>query len=461
MTKCVSIRKMEEQMKSVRLQDALEFERKPRCRDHHLVNIELNKPIIINTHLKKLPATVRSERFEGNAYRAYDQRKAQSDHGKENFAALKRSDKEIYNFFTNSARKQLTDMRYSHYFDLDESSDNDGVSLSQSSSTYNTYPSKMNRHHQNERRQAVCNFCKHNRFVTRSHEENLMNHAYICDACENDPICLSCRKEICVHCKRLIRSDENAMKQPFQLKHRKFDDKNDQREHVKAVEHPAKSVRSNIHTENFQQLMQTDEAESLSDDSSIERRPPYSFNIDKSSLFHPAKSQNNRRLSVSIRNGDTRIKPDSFDELKRITDEKLSKLTKFKRLTKSDIEITKAKKSTESNEPQSPNELIDEQEMSSESIFNSTTHIANNVPILRENTKRLIEFAKELERNDYNLYGRDRRIDVADELKNQASVYIYCMILRRNDNIPNFDLFRTRPPRKRILLNTTMPRQVL
>lgn len=410
---------MEEQLKSVRLQDELECERKPRCRNHHLVNIELNKPII-NVKLKKLPAT---ERFEESAYEAYDQRKAQSDNGKENYDALKRSDKELYNFFTNSAHKQLKNVRHSHYFDMDESSENEGDrSVSQFSSNFNTYPSKAsNRYYSHESRPALCNFCKHNRFSTRSHDENL-NNAYMCGACENDPICLNCRKEICVRCKRLTCNDENPIKQPFQLKQRKFD--TDQLDHMKAIEYPTKSV-PDVHANNKfqQQQMQTDEDESYSDESSTERKPPYSFNIDTSSLFHPSKTtqQSKRRSSVSIRNGEACVKPDSFNELKRITDEKLSKLTKS--YSETSIKINK---SIESNDPHSPNDLYDadEKKHDHEKIFNSKTHNSKDVPFLRENTKRLIEFAKELERNDYNLYGRDgRNDDLLKEFKNQASAH--------------------------------------
>lgn len=428
----VFVRKLEEQLKLVRLQDEKECVRKPRCRDHHLINIELTKPII-NTQYKKVPATVRSERprpLESNAYQAYDQRKAQSDHGKENFEALKRNDKEIYNFFTNSARKQLSDIRHSHYFDLDESSENEERSVT--SSNYNTYPLKSsNRHRQNESRPALCNFCQHNRFLTRNQEENL-NNGYICGACENDPICLSCRKEICVRCKRVTRSEENPIKQPFQLKQQKYD--NEPLDYMKAIEYPAKSVRNDApnHIENVQQY-QTDEDDSLSDQSSVmEQKPPYSFNIDKSSMFHPSKSTviypiksqaNRRRLSVSIRNGEVCIKPDSFDELKRITDEKMSKITKT-------YQKNKANQSNESNKP-------NDQEENYELVLNSTTQNSFNIPTMSENTKRLIEFAKELERTDCNLHARDGR-DERIELKNQASFLIdfnmNCIGTARNNN---------------------------
>lgn len=431
---CGLFRKLEEQLKSVRLQDELEHERRPRYRDHHLVSIELNKPII-NTQSKKMPATERCARpIDANAYRAYDQRKAQSDHGKENFDATKRSDKEIYNFFTNSARRQLKDLRHSHYFDEEESSENDAVSVA--SSAYNTYPSKSSghRHYHNETQQVLCNFCKNSRHLSRSQD------GYICGACASDPICLSCRKEICMRCKRKIRNDENAMpkQQPFQLKQRTYVD-NELMDYMKAIECPKKSqsVRDDvppyIENYNYQEIQTEDEEDSLSDQSSIwDQKPPYSFNIDKSSIFHPSKSTfyhspkpkpaleppaNNRRLSVSIRNGETVIQPDSFDELKRITDEKLAKMTKTYQKNKSNQTI-------ESKEPNDQNE-------SYEAMLNSMTEDSLVVPKLRENTKRLIEFAKELERTDCNLHARDR-CNEKSELKCQASK-LTSTVLFKND----------------------------
>lgn len=413
---------MEQQLKSVRLQDDSEGERQPRSREHHLINIEFNKPIF-STHYKKsppAPTQVRSERFESNAYRAYDERKARSDHGKENCETVKRSDKEIYNFFTNSARIQMKDIRHSHYFDLDDTSENEAPSMS--SSSYNTYPSKSSNRH----RQAMCHFCKYNRFLTRNQEENL-NTEFMCDACKNDPICLTCRKEMCVRCKRLKHNDENSTKQPFQMKQQQnYDSEILSEQHTNPIDNPAKSVRSYlppVYTEKLSQQMQTDEDEILSDQSSTtEHKPPYSFNIDKSSVFHPIKSQANRRRSVSIRNGDVHNKPDSFDELKRITEEKLSKLTKRY------IETTKANKTIDSGEMSTHllnDNLMTDHERGYQTFLNSMKQNSIRVPTMGENTKRLIEFAKELERTDSNLYGRDGRNERIEQNKPAASISHY------------------------------------
>lgn len=387
-------RKMEEQLKMVRLQDELECQRQSCQREHKLINFEINKPIINSKHMKQ-PTTVRSEQFEPDVYtfRSYDERKAQSERGgKENWDS-KRNDKAIYNFFTNSAHNQnnhLKDIRHSHYFDLDESSENEVLPNSMSSSLYNTYPSKSIRH-QIESGQPICSFCKHNRFLVGNQEENL-NNGYICGTCESEPICLNCRKEICVKCKRPTHIDETVSKaSPRQPKQRNFGRELPFPE--KPTEPQSKPVR--VHTENFQQN-QIDDDESLSDSPD---HKPYSFNIDESSVFHPSKSQLNRRLSVSVRNGEVFVQPDSFDELKRITEEKLLKLSK----SYGQIRARKP---------------IDESNLSDEpiSVGSVSNEALDSRPILRENTKKLIEFAKELERSDQNIF---RRI----EPKHKASAF--------------------------------------
>lgn len=364
---------MEEQLKIIRLQDDIEKQRQ--SREHQLINVEINKPIV-NSQYNKPPTTVRSEQLEPNVhtFRSSDDQKAQSERGKENREFVKNNNKSVYNFFTNSAQNQtnqLTNIRHSHYFDIDESSDNEVKPNSMSSSLYNTYPKKSIYHEQ-----PVCIFCKHNRSQIRMLNRD---NSYICGSCENDPICLNCRREICVQCKRPANKVESLFKgSPRYLKQRNRDIKMSKTS-FKTLPSKLPSKPERMCTKSFQQI-QTDEDESSSD--SHDHKPPYSFNIAESSVFHPSKSTFNRRLSVSIRNGEVFVQPDSFDELKRITEEKLMKLSK------SYGEI-RAKKQMELND----NDSTSKQE-------------SDPKPILRENTKRLIEFAKELEQSDHNMYDR-------------------------------------------------------
>lgn len=395
------IRRMEEQLKLVRLQDEMESQRQTRQREKSRINLDLQRPTISQQPTKP-PTTVRSEPIIEANLHAYppNERLAQTDRGKENWDAIKRNDKGIYNFFTNSApnhQTQLKDLRFSHYFDLEDVSENEVMSNSMCSS-YNTYPSKSTRHndavqrrHDIDTKRPMCNFCRHNRLFNRNQKENL---DYICGACENEPICLNCRKEICVQCKRPTQNNENTLKvPPRHLKQRNNDEKIII---VKKSEPQAKPKY--VRLDSFQPIY-TDEDDSLSD-LSISDHKPYSFNIDESSVFHPSKSRISRKLSVSVKNGEVFVESPDFDEFRRITEEKLKKFAK-------NYGELRTKKTTEKVEQ-------DTRIPVPVAMPRSKQTLVDRLPAMRENTKKLIEFAKELERGDDNIF---RRI----EAKHQAS----------------------------------------
>lgn len=384
---------MEEQLKMVRLQDESENQHQTRYREKSRINLDSNRTMVAPQPTKP-PTTVRSEPLEPNVhtYRSYDERKAQTDRGKENWDEPKRNDKEIYNFFTNSAHNQLKDTRYSHYFDLEDLSENEVLPNSMSSSTYNTYPSKSTRHQDashKRKNEPMCNFCKNHRFLARNQEENIAN-GLICGSCENEPICLNCRKEICTRCKRPTHDDENHLKVP--PRHLKQRNKTDS-EFIVIKNQEQQTKPKYVRLDNFRPIY-TDEDDSLSDLSTSDHKP-YSFNIDNASVFHPSKSRVNRKLSVSIRNGEVFVQPETFDELRRITEEKVQKYAKnygdfrYKRPADTRIPVSTANAKPKQN--------------------------LDPMPVMRDNTKKLIEFAKELERGDNNIF---KRI----EAKHQASM---------------------------------------
>lgn len=392
---------MEEQLKMVRLQDELESPRYMRRRDQKLTNLETIKPII-NQQQYKPPITVRSEQIELNTYRLYDERKAQSDRGKENRDAVKTGDKDIYNYFSNSAQNhpnQLKDFRYSHYFDSEDLSENDPMPNSTSPFSYNTYPSKSvrhqnvaNKHNLPEIKQSTCNFCKHSRALARNQDENL----FICDSCENEPICLNCRKEICVHCKRPTQEEAHLL--PSRHLRPRNTDASPSLGAVKRTIMPQPKPKY-VRTDNFH-MPSSDDDESNSDPNSTDSKP-FSFNINEASVFHPSKSRINRRLSVSIKNGEVFIQPDSFEELKRITDEKTQKFAK----NYGDIWT---KRPAELKESRIPKIVSNSKPMPSQIDVNPQP-ISGSPLAMRDNTKKLIEFAKELERGDNNIFQRTER----------------------------------------------------
>lgn len=404
----------------VRLNDDPDSQRFTCHREHKLISVETNRQKI-NQQQTRPPITVRSEQIESNTYPSYDERKAQSDRGKENWDALKRNDKGIYNFFTNSAQNQPKDFRYSHYFDSEDLSESEQMPTSMSSFSYNTYPSKSSRrqdvannHHLPELKRPLCNFCTHNRASSQNQDAN-NDTGYICGSCEDQPICLNCRKEICVQCKRPTQNEQPVLLPSRHLKQRNTDLADSGFAAVKRQIEPQQKP-TYVRTDSFQQLF-SDEDESHSDLSSTDHKP-FSFNIDESSVFHPAKTRINRRLSVSIKNGEVFIQPDSFDELKRITEEKSRRYAK----NYSDI---RAKRTNELKESRIP-KIVLNSNSNSKPIAGSLT--MNPQPIspsplaMRDSTKKLIEFAKELERGENNMF---RRIEQKHQVKETTILSLF------------------------------------
>lgn len=374
---------MEEQLKSVRLQYEMEQVCPTRQREHTRISVDSYKTAP-NHHQSKLispkpPITVRSETIQPSPYtfQSNDERKAQSDNGKENISLVKRNDKDIYKYFTNSARDPsvFNDLRYHNYNDFPgELSDLDITpnSMSSASAYSNTYPSKSIHNDKKDlTNRLMCNFCTQERFLARSQQDNLEKSLYFCGSCESQPICLNCRKEICVRCKK--PTNNNNDRRPANAMKKLKNGSNDDKDHLSLLPTRNDTVivgdrKKYVKKENFRPI-DTDE-DSLSGASPDEHKP-YSFNIPESSVFHPLRSRIDRRLSVKVKNGEISVKPDSFEELKRITDEKFQKYVQ----NYGDIR----------NKP-------------SERERNGY-HNANPLQMMKENTRKLMDFARQLERD--------------------------------------------------------------
>lgn len=344
---------MEEQLRMLRMQDELERQRQTRERERKLISLDVNKPPAAKQAApQKPPITVRSETIEPNVYtfRSYDERKAHSEGSKENFETIKQNDKQIYRFFTNSARdtNNFRNLKYNNnYCDFEELSNDDDIMPNSMSSSYNTYPSKTVRsnqdkeyrqcqHNSNMQNQGPCNFCKENQLVDRVQQENIAaydSNRYICSECRNEPICLNCRKEICIRCKKPTKLRQEAASKPAQPNTRNDDDiKFFSRQPIlHAARADGNETRPRVRQDSFR-LMDADDNDSFTEQYSMLKNPyhkPYSFNVEETSIFHPkSKMTAGHKLSVNVKNGEISINQDSFDELKRITDEKLSKYAK-------------------------------------------------------------------------------------------------------------------------------------
>lgn len=339
----MNFRRVEEQLRTVRLQDEMERQRQTRERERKLINFDMNKPPSTKQPLKP-PITVRSETIEPTVptYRSYDERKAHSESSKENLELMKQNDKQIYKFFTNSARdtNKFRHMRYNNYCDLEEFSNDDDVLPNSTSSSYNTYPSKSTRNQEmlykqcqqhNAQAKPMYNLSKGNRFLARSQEENIAtcdhHNQYICAQCQHELICLNRRNEVCVRCKRPAHVYGNPQVVAKPVKRTT----NVEALTLQAPMNVANQTNATRPRKNSFRLIDTDEDESFYEQYSMNQnsyRKPYSFNVEESSIFHPSKERSDRKLSVSVKNGEVSVQQDSFDELKRITDEKLSKYAK-------------------------------------------------------------------------------------------------------------------------------------
>lgn len=382
---------MEEQLKSVRLQYEMEQVRPTQQREYTRISVGSYKTAPNHHQSPKPPLTVRSETIQPSTYtfQSYDERKAQSDNGKENISLVKRNDNNIYKYFTNSARDPsvFNNSRYhnnnnnNYYCGFPvELSDLDITPNSMSSaSAYssNTYPSKSIHNDKKDLTNcSMCNFCKQDRFLACSQQDNLERNLYYCDSCESKPICLNCRKEICVRCKKPTNNNNNndwhaanAMKQ---LKN----GSNNDMDHLNQWQPLNDTIMTEdrtkyVKTENFRPIER--DADSLSEAIPPNEHKPYSFNVPKSSIFHPTQSRNDRRLSVNVKNGKISVKPDSFDELKRITDEKFLKYVR----NYGDIRNTKLSVKERNG-----------------------SHNTNPLPMIKENTRKLMQFARQLERDE-------------------------------------------------------------
>lgn len=355
---------MEEQLRMVRLQDKIESQRHTRRRE--LINVQLDKPMA--HHIPKPPTTVRSEQLGLAGYRLYeDEQKARSERDKENWEALKRhNDKGIYNYFTNSARNHnnlLKQTRYNHYIDLEDVSENEILPNSMSSTTSNTYPLKSVRH-----QEATANHPNQQHACNRIWSQNPGANGYMCECCK--PVCSNCGQEMVAKCNGPRYNDNELLSMPAHLL------KQRNREASVPIHPVAAKPRA-------RQQVFTDDDDSQSDLSSTEHQP-FSFNIDEASIFHPS----NQSMFTHIKN-EVPVQPNTLKELERITEEKLRKYSELY----GDLKRLRRHHEEDDLLPVSVLKAVP-------STSNMPKRIGEPKVAMNENTRRLIEFAKEMERDD-------------------------------------------------------------
>lgn len=252
------------------------------------------------------------------------------ERGKENLTtANKFNDANIYKYFTNSAHNSvdLQDLSF-------RSHPEENMYNTMDSHRCHTYPMKRNRNFDTHQRCAqcevvvnheVCNFCKQNRFMAQSQYENCTAHhrqPHLCKTCYNQSICAYCREEICARCNGPTKLSDHLLKSKTDPvakqspRRRKLSPRATNLVLLEESYEDSSDDDNDIHT-----------SSRMSSPSKVQPiTKPYSFNIDKSSVFQPSTAGVEPQVTDHPINKS--VHKSSIDDLRRITDEKLSKYAK-------------------------------------------------------------------------------------------------------------------------------------
>lgn len=350
-------RKVEAQLRSVRLQDEIEKAAMARKR-----NFQSNLSLSPNRNAYEMPISSRSVNKSPRRNQRTE-RLDEFERGKENLTtANKVNDAEIYKYFTNSAHNSVDSQDLSFRSHPEENT--------MDSHRCHTYPMKSIRNIDTHQRCArcevvvnheVCNFCQQNRFMARSQYENCTIHhrqPYLCKKCYNQSICAYCREEICARCNRPTKLSDHLLKPKTDpmAKHspcrRKLSHRATNLAMLEESYEDSSDDDNDIHT--------SSRMSSPSKVQPIEK--PYSFNIDKSSVFH--RSTAGVKPQVTDHPIDKSVHKSSIDDLRRITDEKLSKYAK----NYGDMRASRTSRSKMIEMDPYPMPLLAQQSMSRKSI---------------------------------------------------------------------------------------------
>lgn len=195
-----------------------------------------------------------------------------------------------------------------------------------------------------------CNHCKYRRHHYLA-ADDMHDDFSLCENCSNRTLCSRCVREICMKC--------HKRKKPKSLHFTDTADKSDSRSTI--MRHNGLPLFSNDDRKrrtrqnpdaggrHFDDAADNDESESeheldidLFSPVVIKRNTaPYSLYLERNSIFHPSRHANDAKLSVNVKNGEIFIEQDTrsnsnfieddLDEIRRITNEKLSKYGRNRR----------------------------------------------------------------------------------------------------------------------------------
>lgn len=260
--------------------------------------------------------------------------------GKENHvAANKVQDPEIYKYFTNSARDPI-DLRNISFRSHADLGNEEQMSGTMDSHRCHTYPAKKDRYLDSQKRcprcelhvnREVCNFCSQNRFLARSQYENCAAHDSrqpLCKTCyyqSIQSICACCREDICARCNRPTKFDDHLHKTKTDAVAKQSPRRRKLSPRTTNLVLPEESYEDSSDDEDGQHYNNRTSSRLSSPRKFQTNGKPYSFNIEASSTFNRSTGRTEPQITSPISKS---IDENSNVDLKRITDEKLSKYAK-------------------------------------------------------------------------------------------------------------------------------------
>lgn len=246
-------------------------------------------------------------------YYILDKRKPQSENGKENYLTCRKSDKDVYNYFTNSARNYV-DAKYSQ-------DDLSSIASSLQYSEMRTNKSIINGRCRCQR-EIISNECNQCKYDQQEIAECLPDDLRLCSSCLNRTICTRCMREICSKCRK--RKKPKVVHDDHQIYTMWSTAARERSGDVAAASITTKSVRRHP--------ILYDENESDRElDVDLVSPVVIKRNSVLYSLFHPSRNANESKLSASVKNDHVFVEKDAhddFEEIRRITNEKMSKYGK-------------------------------------------------------------------------------------------------------------------------------------
>lgn len=341
-------RKVEAQLRSVRLQDEIEKAMLARRRDYvGIASIERSVQIGPFSQVNFFQISNRSDMSVSSRVMNKSPGRNRStgrldefENGKENHATTnKTQDPEIYKYFTNSARDPI-DLRNISFRSHPVLGNEEQMSSTMESHRCHTYPAKKDRyldaHKQCSRcelhvNREMCNFCQQNRFLARSQYENCSAHGsrqHLCKSCyyqSIQSICACCREDICTRCNRPTKFGDHLAKMKTDAAAKQSPRRRKLSPRTTNLALPEESYEDSSDDDGGQNSKNRTSSRLSSPSKFQPNGKPYSFNIEASSMFHRSTGRAEAQIISPV---DTGVDKNSNVDLKRITDEKLSKYAK-------------------------------------------------------------------------------------------------------------------------------------